>query len=293
MLRQMKEIHDTLTKHTSSTYLFQALMRQIKSERQNELINHKAKRRLNRGPSPLINIYADGDSWFDYPLHKDMIEWMKEDVAHGVTVLDMAHYGDASIDTLGVHKRERMKQIWTDPDNGVFDAICISMGGNDICGDQFIMWVAEKTAQTNHPLQAIIQERFDDIMYVVKSAYQDLITMRNQYLPNAYIFTHGYDFVQPTGIGVCGVGPWLKPSLDYLGWTDPVEAELICTMAMHAFDILMTDLETNNRNVVYVRTQGTLGPGDWSNELHPTEAGFKKLSDKLLAAIRTFFVGRV
>jgi hypothetical protein len=222
-----------------------------------------------------------------------MIEWLKQDVARGVTVLDMAHYGDASTETLGVGKRARMAKLWQDPEHGHFDAILISMGGNDICGDQFIMWV-DKKVEGLDPLNAILQDRLKDMLYVIESAYTDLIALRDEYLPHAIIFTHGYDFVQPTGLGACGVGPWLKPSLDFLGWTNPTEAQLICSTALLAFDRLMTNIEGNNKGVVYVRTQGTLDPKtDWSNELHPTEGGFKKVSDKLVAALRTKFPGRV
>lgn len=293
MLRKMREIHDTLTKHVSTTYLFQAFMRQIKNDRQNELTSHKAKMKLRRVDiNPLINIYADGDSWFDYPLYKDTIEWIKEGAAKGVTVMDMAHYGDASIDTLGVHKRERMKALWSDPENGHFDAILVSMGGNDICGEQFIMWISQNTGQG--ALNAITEARFTDMMYVIESAYSDLIALRDQCLPNAYVFIHGYDYVQPTGLGVCGVGPWLKPSLDYLGWTDPADAKTICKMALDAFGLLMEYVAANNKNVIYVKTAGTLNADhDWGNELHPTEHGFKKIADKFLMKLREVFPGRV
>src|SRR5271167_2639861 len=138
MIRRMKEIHDTLTKHVSTTYLFQAFMRQIKSDREAEINRHKSSMKLRKlDVNPLLNIYAEGDSWLDYPLYKDIVGWLKEDVADGVTILNLAHYGDASTETLGVNKRERMKQIWQDPEHGSFDAILISTGGNDLCGDQF------------------------------------------------------------------------------------------------------------------------------------------------------------
>jgi hypothetical protein len=60
-----------------------------------------------------------------------------------------------------------------------------------------------------------------------------------------------------------------------------------------AFDPLLTRLEQQQRNVVYVRTQGTLSPADWANELHPTEQGFSKIADVFLHSLRARFPGRI
>ena len=294
MLKKMKDIHNTLTRQISTTYLYQALVRQIKNDRQDEINRHKTTRKLKTtGANQPLNIYADGDSWFDYPIHKDIMGWLGTKAMPNTTILNMAHYGDTSTEIMGLTKRANTAKLWQDPENGKFDAICISMGGNDIVGDQFIMWVEERAVQPN-PTEAIMQDRLQDMLYVVESAYNDLIAMRNQLLPDAYIFMHGYDFAVPNGIGVCGLGPWLKPSLEYLGWKDPDEAQLIVTNALLSFSQLLTNIEANHKNVVYVRTQGTLDPQtDWSNELHPTEAGFGKLADKLLLALQTVFPGRI
>ena len=62
-----------------------------------------------------------------------------------------------------------------------------------------------------------------------------------------------------------------------------------------SLDRLLAQIEREHReNVVYVRTQGTLSPmSDWSNELHPTEQGFRKIAGVFLRALRAKFPGRV
>ncbi len=194
---------------------------------------------------------------------------------------------------LGVAKRQRIIDNLKDPDNGEFDALLFSGGGNDIAGDQFCLWLLDFVAGTN-PAAAVDIQRLADMLGVVEAAYVDLIKIRDSIIPNCVIFLHAYDFAQPTGQGVCGLGPWLKPSLDLRGWTDFAAAAEIVKEVLQAFDKLLAQLEQQNRNVVYVRTQGTLLPAtDWANELHPTDQGFNKIAAVFLQALRRKFPDRI
>ena len=93
---------------------------------------------------------------------------------------------------------------------------------------------------------------------------------------------------------MCNLGPWLKPSLDFRGWTNRAQATQIVREALLAFDALLRRLEQSQRAFVYVRTQGTLDPArDWANELHPSEDGFQKIADVFLVALRARFPGRI
>ncbi len=191
---------------------------------------------------------------------------------------------------LGVSKRQRIISNLQDPENGTFDALLFSGGGNDIAGDQFCLWLVEFVAGTS-PAAGVDTQRLADMLGVVQAAYVDLIKIRDAIIPDCVIFLHAYDFAQPTGQGVCGLGPWLKPSLDLRGWTDFAAAAQIVKEVLQAFDKVLADLEQQHKNVVYVRTQGTLSPTtDWANELHPTEQGFNKIAAVFLQALRKTFL---
>jgi len=96
------------------------------------------------------------------------------------------------------------------------------------------------------------------------------------------LFSHAYDFAQPSDLPACVVGPWLKPSLDFRQWTN--RATQIVRDVLLTSDTTLKQLEHDFRNAVYVRTQGNLDPGvDWANETHPTETGFSKLAEGCLA----------
>lgn len=247
------------------------------------------------GKEKRLNLFADGDSWFDYPLplptRSDVCEQLRHVGNLSPIILSLAHHGDASTSTLGVTKRQRI--IDTLSNEGPFDGILFSGGGDDIVGDQFCLWVKSK----QHSIAAedgLNIARFRDMLGVVESAYIDLIEVRDLKAPGVPIFVHAYDFAQPTGKGVCTVGPWLKPSLVYKGWADLEEGAIIVASALKEFDRLLTSIESRYADFIYVRTQGALTPSsDWANELHPTPDGFKKIASKFYVALKTRFPDRI
>jgi hypothetical protein len=107
---------------------------------------------------------------------------------------------------------------------------------------------------------------------VVKAADVDLIEIRDSVAPHRAIFVHACDFAQPSRKDVCGLGPSLKPSLDFRGWTDRISAAAIVkdvllsldkrarTVAIAAF-VASRDLETVRRAILRRRAgnEGRVG----------------------------------
>jgi len=276
-----------------------ALQAQVKRDRAARVKAHqKAVRALQKAkPAAMaagapLNLFAEGDSWFDYPGF-DVIRGIKADAAVDPAILNLAHHGDAARDILGVTQRQRIIDMLTDTANGSFDALLFSGGGDDIAGDQFCLWLADNPGNGN-AISGLDRARFAEVLGIVEAAYLDLVKVRDDHAPRCTIFAHGYDFAVPTGVGVCNLGPWLKPSLDFRGWTNRAQATQIVREALLAFDALLRRLEQSQRAFVYVRTQGTLDPArDWANELHPSEDGFQKIADVFLVALRARFPGRI
>jgi hypothetical protein len=130
------------------------------------------------------------------------------------------------------------------------------------------------------PSHAINVPRRGAVLGVVRSAYEDLIAIRDKFARQCTLFLHAYDFAVPTGQGVCNIGPWLQPSLAFRGWTNiPIGTQIVKDFLLQ-FDNMLRQIESASVNVVYVRTQGTLVPNEWANELHPTPGGFDKIAAK-------------
>jgi hypothetical protein len=192
---------------------------------------------------------------------------------------------------LGVEQRERLEKHLSDKRLD-FNVLLFSGGGNDISGEQFVLWIKDRQSVGGDPRRAINDRAFESMLDVIQAGYEELIAIRDRVAaatPNRSItlFLHAYDFARPTGKDVCGIGPWLKPSLDYRGWTDKAEARQVVQLALTRF---RTRLDMLARpDVIIVPTQGTLGDNEWNDELHPSERGFEKIAAVFYDAMQQNF----
>ena len=62
------------------------------TKEQKEFIHHQTETLINNpATSKNIKIVAEGDSWFDYPLSKDIIDWL---AIEGYAIKNLAKHGD-------------------------------------------------------------------------------------------------------------------------------------------------------------------------------------------------------
>src|SRR5262245_10128434 len=163
-----------------------------------------------------LQIFAEGDSWFDYPpfiFNGGIIPRLESRL--GVPILNLAKAGDEVRYMLGVEERVILTEQFTNgcPAGGPWDVLLFSGGGNDIVDNPMALWVRDFDA-TVPPASLINQPRFDAALTLVRAGYEDLITLRNNLSPNTHLIFQGYDFAIPDGRGICGYGPWLKPTFD-------------------------------------------------------------------------------
>lgn len=248
-------------------------------------------------PRPLVML-AHGDSWFDYPLDgngisldggTDIIEHLQSMGNLNPVIQNISHYGDATTEEMSWPKQQRLIDSLGDPDNwmenGKPDAILFSGGGNDIAGNQFCIFLN----YSNSGESGLDSGRFQEALGIAKASYQDLFLFRDRNAPDVPIFGHCYDFPIPNGKHPICAGPWLLPSLTFAGWTSAQGTEIVKN-ALTAFRDMLADLASKPENrFILVNTQGTLGPDDWANELHPYSSGFQKIAQKFVEALRSRF----
>jgi lysophospholipase L1-like esterase len=250
-------------------------------------------------PPPTGLLVAEGDSWFDYPLH-DVLSMLEdehgfdvESVAHkGDTVEDMAYSG-GQFDDFARLLEKLLRQ------GRVPDAILLSGGGNDVAGDQFAMLI-NHAASGLPPLNDDVVHGVIDIR--VRNAYAFLISglteiairLLQRPIP---IVLHGYDYAVPDGRGVLGgfaflPGPWLQPGFRRKGHGDADANVDVMEQLINTFNAMLRQLAgaVGFGHVRYVDLRGTLSNAanykrDWANELHPTERGFRSVAQKIADAI--------
>jgi hypothetical protein len=259
-----------------------------------------APRRYAAAKRPLL-LLAHGDSWFDYPLSGNSVSPVDTDVIAQLRgmgnprpiVANLSHYGDATVDEMSLPKQQRMIEALKDPANwpgaGRPDAILVSGGGNDIAGDRFCIFLD----YAGPGAAGLNRVRFDKALGMVEASYRDLFAFRDRHAPGVPVFGHCYDFPIPDGRHPICAGPWLEPSLEFAGW-DAARGASIVKEALQEFRAMLSGLAAEPGNkFILVETQGLFAAGDWANELHPYPAGFTRVAEKFVAALRIAFPSRI
>jgi len=270
------------------------------------------ERRRRRGlaaTAPQLDFLAIGDSWFYYPL--DDYGWpsafnsaivgprqLRSMGTPPPLINSIAMYGQAMTAIMGLKNQETMKSLlenangWLNQSTGLPDAFLVSGGGDDIAGDQFILYLDSKGGG------GLDLARFQGALDSVAASYNALFDFRDEFAPTVPIFGHCYDYALPNGHGALWAGPWLRPSLDFAG-DNYADDLLIVSDAIDRFHNMLSVLAATPTNLfTLVDSRGTLSrdtspPLGWANELHPYFAGFHAVSKKFLAGLQAYFPGRI
>jgi hypothetical protein len=241
-----------------------------------------------------LDLLAIGDSWFDYPLNGNDVSFSGDTsiVAQlGQTgsppplILSQALYGQATTSVLSYENQERIANVTSDPTqwiNGSPDAILVSMGGDDLAGDQFAIYLQFKGS-------GLDPVRFQDALDSVQASYLDLFAFRDSIAPKTLIIGHCYDYAIPNGLAPACAGPWLLPSLEFAGY-NPTSGLPIVSNMIDMFHDMLKGLAGTANNFVLIDTRNTLQrvasvPDGWANELHPFPTGFANLAQKFSSAL--------
>ncbi|RCW70157.1 hypothetical protein [Pseudorhodoferax soli] len=253
--------------------------------------------RETAGAGMPLQMLAEGDSWFDYPvpLFGGGIVPRLERLA-GLPILNLAKAGDEARQMMGVEQRQRLTMQLRDgcPAGGAWDVLLFSGGGNDIVDDPMALWVRDFVAG-RPPAEQLHRPRFDAALAMVRAAYEDLIGLRDTCSPGTQLVFHAYDFALPDGRGICHMGPWLKPTFSLRGFPTQQDGFEVMQVMLTEFAAMLASLAAANARVTLVNGQGTLAPerANWHNELHPSRQGFERFAEQFPAQLRALFPGRL
>ncbi len=251
-----------------------------------------------------FKLLADGDSWFDYPLGRDVLDYLNNYFRHPVTKLARAGStlnelvygpGDLLLSDPG-QGTTRLTRVIGKLREQKFDAFLFSGGGNDVAGPEFFSFLNHAASQLLNPNAEVLDgvvngtflKAYEDMIEVVQAeARRQKIT-----LP---IFIHGYDYPWPDGRGaaVLGLaGPWFDPTFNKKGYPLGSQQLLvrrrdIVAQFIDALNKMLDQLVAKYPNVVHkVSLLGTLPRlEDWANELHPRNPGFFAIAQKFNDAL--------
>jgi hypothetical protein len=244
-----------------------------------------------------LQIFAEGDSWFDYPVPffgGGIVTRLENRL--GVPILNLAKAGDEIRYMLGVEERIILTEHLTNgcPAGGPWDVLLFSGGGNDVVDNPMALWIKDWDPALP-PIDLIHKSRFQTALALVRAGYEDLIELRDNLSPGTHLIFHDYDFAIPDGRGICGFGPWLKPTFELRKFPLGVARREVVKAMLLQFAAMLTSLAGTASNVTFINGQGTLKPqtSSWHNELHPSKAGFERFADIFRDKLKALFPNRV
>jgi hypothetical protein len=258
------------------------------------------------GPAPLL--FAEGDSWFDYPFC-DVLTVLRhtygydvEKVAHaGHTVESMAYDPDQLAGVVE-HYRD-LKAAGREP-----AAVLLSGGGNDIAGSAIESLLNHRNDPSAGFNESVMLGIFDQRIHAAMVAEIGALSEvhRQHFGREPRVLIHGYDYAVPdnrgyfSGLGPLP-GPWLAPQFHRRGYQSLTETLPLMHTLIDRFNAMAKLVAASIPNAMYVDLRGTLSDDlankryekDWANELHPTSSGFLAVADKFDRALRPLLSGPI
>ena len=260
---------------------------------------HKQKRYLlkfldesiRRHPNRPV-IFSEGDSWFSFPIHANVIDFLDEMAGRRISLLRLEKNGDKALTM--IHGRQKAK-LADYMERYQPQALLFSGGGNDVVGADLRPLLRPKL-QGMAWRDCIFDAQLDLRMTQLECAYRELVLLRDQAAPNCHIYTHGYDYAVPDGrkakLWGIRVGPWMEQYLEEKDIIDPDDQRRIIRFLIDRFNQMVIDVESLSSKFTVVRTRRTLAhPQDWNDELHPSRDGFERIAEKFRAKLRAQFPG--
>lgn len=229
-------------------------------------------------------VISEGDSWFSFPGHANVIDHLDDLVGRRMSLLRLERSGDEVVSMTSPSKLATL--------GGYFQrykpqALLFSGGGNDIVGPELLKFIARRgnTFDVQAALNtSALTKRFADI----RSAYTRLIEIRDANARDCFIITHGYGHAIPSGrkAKLWGItaGPWIKPFLEAQGYTTKKEQQAIVDELMSRFNTIV-DTFVGPR-FLKCDVASEIQDNEWNDELHPTRQGFEDAAKVFHAALR-------
>jgi len=233
-------------------------------------------------------IITEGDSWFDYP-KGNIIDCIQRSNDPRFNILRLENNGDEMMELMSGKQKHGIASLLQEF-SGKVDFLLYSGGGNDIVGKWDMEFFLKQKTPNMSWEQCIQKQRFNRKIAQVRSAWLDLLALRDDHSPNTVIITHGYDYPIPRNEGFTLlnfrlVGPWMWPAMVDKGITDPQDQRAIAKWMIGNLSAMLQDLTSDpktGQKFIAIDTPGTVTDDEWADEIHPNKDGFKKIADRFL-----------
>ncbi|GAB3934583.1 hypothetical protein GCM10028804_52210 [Larkinella terrae] len=237
--------------------------------------NRQYKQNLIKYPDR-VRMVAGGDSWFQYPLLSDIVDYL----ARVYSVNCTSGVGKSLKKYIENSKfLETIAQVSP-------RYFLLSGGGTHFFGEEFSTYIREKGAKTESAPQGYLTDAFKAALDELESDLNRLfrlIRLRNE---KVRVLVHGYDYLIPdaaeTQSGKTGL---ISKTLNERGIMDLAEQKNLIRLMVDGFNERLQRAAAGYENVTYIDLRGTLRPATeqlkyWYDEFNPNDKGFLSIATK-------------
>jgi lysophospholipase L1-like esterase len=242
-----------------------------------DFVNSIARNRRNkiyeenkRKFSDRICAVSEGDSWFQHPMVKDIVDHL----LNHLNIYCLAGAGDTLSDIFRINEYSEAIERESP------QIFLISGGGNDIFGDNFQSFLNSYTPGKN--IRRLISDKFYDKLSDIDNLYNTFVSEMGSKYRKIKVIVHGYDYIIP---GSAYSGKWVGKYMHKKNITDHKDKRLIIKEMVDRFNDCIESLSTKYSNVVYVNLRKTIHPYQWYDEIHPNNQGFQQAALKIMKKI--------
>jgi len=241
----------------------------------------RAKRRVVYHKEKWLNfhrpvIVSEGDSWFQYPFKlDDVIDVLMDDYL----VLSLGAGGDLLSDMLDAG--EYLKAI----EQEQADIFLISGGGNDFLHSGRLKNYLRDYEEGMDVNSLINQTTWDEFLTDLKQSYAKIFDSVVTTFPGVKIYCHGYDYVLPRSNGI-----WLGKPLQVRNVPESLWSGVVKVLIDQLNEMLIHLSEMYSGKVTHIDCRKSVGEtkSSWFDELHPKDAGYKRVAELFKQEIQTY-----
>jgi hypothetical protein len=251
---------------------------------------------IKQHPERLV-ILTEGDSWFSYPLNSNIADYIE--MMSDFSMLRLEHNGDEAREILATGS-EQLKKLKYYLKNYPVDAVLMSAGGNDLVSRELGRMLNKKEAGATWQ-SAVKLASLTTVLDDIVAAYSRLLDARDSLRPKCAVVAHSYCYFQPTGrkatgpFGLGKAGPWMRPVLVARGIDPDTEGRDVARYLVDELHARLMALAAARKgfHVVDMRAGLPVDNVHWSDEIHPSGTGFRRLAnDHWRPLLKAQFPGR-
>lgn len=253
----------------------------------------KSTQRLNDVTFPKdLTIVAEGDSWFDYPLRKDILDFLIEKgfaierfSRRGDTLENMVYGTDYNKDrSTGIitHKGpESLQEVHNAVKEHKPAIFLFSAGGNDIVGSEITAYLNHKHSK---PAELLNRAIFDERLNQMSIAIESYIKQIHKINKKCHILMDGYAYARVNGkpykfAGLKFAGPWIEPSMAAKAITQRKQQKSIVKDLVDGYNELLSSLSNRYKYFHHIDVRDEfVDEKDWHNEIHLNKKAYEKLA---------------